>query len=442
LSADPAPLEVTVANPFSPMRSLPATDRQWLADVKAELIVPLVGSDGSTLGFLVLGARKSELPFTKEDRSLLAAIAASGALTLESRRVQMSPPRPRTADSDLAPSILDDLRAPQANECVACGAVCSDMLLSCPSCGGSLHPALLPHVLLGKFRLMERIGAGGMGVVYRAQDLVLGRDVAIKTLPRVSPERAMRLRREARAMAVVQHPNLATVYGAESWNGVPVLVCEYLDGGTLKERLTKLGVLEWREVVELGVTLTRVLEQIHHVGVLHRDVKPSNIAYTRKGVPKLLDFGLARILCDTRVLSARLEPDALQISENTTPGLAGMSLASSSFSSYLAGTPAYLSPEAVRREPPAPSFDLWSVSMVLYEALTGTNPVAGANIWETMALISGNRIPDAREVRPDCPAAMAELLNQLLSANKRSRPASATQMRFELEKAMGSANDG
>jgi serine/threonine protein kinase len=289
---------------------------------------------------------------------------------------------------------------------------------------------------------MERVGAGGMGVVYRAQDLVLARDVAIKTLPRVSPERAMRLRREARAMAVVQHPNLALIYGVESWNGVPVLVCEYLDGGTLRDRLVRLGVLEWREVLELGVTLTRVLEQMHHVGVLHRDVKPSNIGYTRKGVLKLLDFGLARILSDTRAPSGRLEPDFQELSGDTTPGHGGMSLASSTFSSHIAGTPAYLSPEAVRREPPEPSFDLWSVSMVLYEAVTGMNPVAGANVWETMALISKHEIPDAREARPDCPSAIAELLNQLLSANKRRRPASATEMRFELERALGSARAG
>jgi hypothetical protein len=442
LSADPAPLDVTLANPFSPLRKLPAADQEWLADVKAELIVPLVALDGSTLGFLVLGARKSELPFTKEDRSLLAAIAASGALTLESRKVLISPPRPGGFDQELAPSNLADLRAPHAQECVACGAVCSETVQGCPSCGGSVHPALLPHVLLGKFRLMERVGAGGMGVVYRAQDLVLARDVAIKTLPRVSPERAMRLRREARAMAVVQHPNLALIYGVESWNGVPVLVCEYLDGGTLRDRLVRLGVLEWREVLELGVTLTRVLEQMHHVGVLHRDVKPSNIGYTRKGVLKLLDFGLARILSDTRAPSGRLEPDFQELSGDTTPGHGGMSLASSTFSSHIAGTPAYLSPEAVRREPPEPSFDLWSVSMVLYEAVTGMNPVAGANVWETMALISKHEIPDAREARPDCPSAIAELLNQLLSANKRRRPASATEMRFELERALGSARAG
>src|SRR5207253_8576282 len=127
--------------------------------------------------------------------------------------------------------------------------------------------------------------------------------VAIKTLPRVSPEHAMRLRREARAMAAVQHRHLALIYGVETWRGTPLLVVEYLDGGTLADRL-KAGPLAIDGVRELGISLCGALHSMHRSGVLHRDIKPSNIGFTREGVPKQLDFGLAMLANQTAWLDA------------------------------------------------------------------------------------------------------------------------------------------
>ena len=133
-----------------------------------------------------------------------------------------------------------------------------------------------------------------MGVVYRAKDLTLGRAVALKTLPATSPEDSARLRREARAMAAITHPNLALIFGVETWQGTPILVIEYLAGSTLAERLPT-GPMAWEEVLELSLVLASVLERVHGSGILHRDVKPSNIGFTEEDVPKLLDFGLVRI---------------------------------------------------------------------------------------------------------------------------------------------------
>ena len=138
-----------------------------------------------------------------------------------------------------------------------------------------------------------------MGVVYRAVDLVLGREVAIKTLPRLGPDQAERLRKEARAMAAVTHPNLAVVHGIESWQGIPFLVEEYLGGGTLAHLISD-SPPSLEEAIRLGVVLAGVLEQLHIAGIMHCDVKPGNIGFTQGGVVKLLDFGLARLLRDAR----------------------------------------------------------------------------------------------------------------------------------------------
>ena len=238
------------------------------------MLVPLISPDRRLVGMLGLGEKLSGLPFSSEDRQLLRALAASLTLALENRRLRSAP----VQGTDSA-----------AKECVDCRTVHPPEALSC-ACGGTMMPALAPYTLRGAFRLDRRIGSGGMGVVYRAHDLALGRMVAIKTLPRVSAEEAAHLRREARAMAALSHPNLAVIFGAETWRGTPMLVVEYLGGGTLADRL-RLGRAAQAEVIELGLTLTDALEHIHRVGILHSDIKPANIGFTTTF--KLLDFGPA-----------------------------------------------------------------------------------------------------------------------------------------------------
>ncbi len=311
LGGSPEPLDVDLEDTRSPLRRLPEVEKQWLADLGTLLLVPLLGSEGTLIGFISLGPKKSELPFSRQDRELLGAVAAAGALTLEHRLGRDSasrrtpdgaaptPTGPGTPSPNLSFAGDEQASDESAAECPRCGLLALPGTPACSRCGVEPRRAALPLVLLGKYAVERRIGAGGMGVVYLAVDLALGRRVAIKTLPRIAPEQAMRLRREARAMVAVSHPNLALIFGAETWHGTPALVFEYLEGGTLGDRLQH-GPLPASQVVQLGLAMSDVLDRIHAAGILHRDIKPSNIGYAGDGTPKLLDFGLARIMEDTR----------------------------------------------------------------------------------------------------------------------------------------------
>ena len=227
-------------------------------------------------------------------------------------------------------------------------------------------------------------------------------------------------------MAALLHPNLALIFGAESWRGTPMLVCEYLEGGTLSGKLKERNLVPG-ETVELGIALAGALEETHRVGILHRDIKPSNIGYSREGTPKLLDFGLARIL------AGELESSTIDLTAlNTGNPLVTSDLRSLTVSGGVVGTPAYLSPEAAQQKPPDPSFDLWSLAIVLFETLTGENPLLGATLRETLDRILAASIPDVREKAPDCPQPLASFLKDALSAELKSRPANARQFKARL----------
>jgi hypothetical protein len=426
------PLEVAPDDPGSPLHGLPELDRNWLEATRARLLVPLTGSGGDLLAILVLGDKRSELPFDREDEQLLAAAAASAGLALENQILRSSGASEggrvsAEATADYEPA---EPKSEAGLSCRKCGrlfAPGSGAL--CPDDEAPLEPAPVPHLLAGKYRFEKRIGAGGMGVVYRARDVSLSRDVAIKVLPRVSHDASRRLRREARAAARLIHPNLGLIFAAESWRGTPMLVLEFLDGGTLQERIG-CGEIPVADVVGWGIQLAGALEAAHSQGLLHRDIKPSNIGFTSRGVPKLLDFGLVRLLDETAADDA------------AGPGVAGPfdpldSAASGLFhltaSGRVAGTPPYLSPEAVQGEPPSAGFDVWGLTITLYEALTGENPFAMAPAERAMNLILTCPLPDPGLVRPDCPKAVAEFFLRALSKSPWERPSSARELRRRLE---------
>lgn len=427
------PLEVDLEDPASTLFRLPEEDRQWLADGGYRLLVPLPASDGSLLGIIALGDKRSELPFSGEDRLLLSAIAAAGSLTLENRLMRGSH-FPAASRQDQGATAAGTASRPCADdaamECPSCRKLFPPGSRSCAACGGGLETASVPHLLLGKFRLDKRIGSGGMGVVYRAVDLTLGRTVAIKTLPRVSPEFSSRLRREARAMASTWHPNLALIFGAESWRGVPMLIFEFLSGGTLADRL-KSAPLSLQQAVHLGIVMADVLERTHSAGILHRDIKPSNIGYNAEGIPKLLDFGLAHILYDFRKEGPHSSAGKPDLSSLPTVSMSG----STSFMhrGRLAGTPAYLSPEAVNGRLPDPSFDLWSTNIMLYEAIAGKRPMERATLAETLQCVSRGIVPDIRQEAPSCPECLAQFFRQALARNPSRRPRTARDLRSRLE---------
>ncbi|HYN20466.1 MAG TPA: serine/threonine-protein kinase, partial [Thermoanaerobaculia bacterium] len=278
-------------------------------------------------------------------------------------------------------------------------------------------------------------GIGGMGVVYRGSDLALGRPVAVKTLRRVSPEDAMRLRREARTAAAVSHPHLAPVYGMETWQGTPILVMELLEGGTLAHRLLDRGKLSPTEMVELGISMTEALGQLHSVDILHRDIKPSNIGYTRDGTPKLMDFGIARLMYDLR--REREEGERERLAEDPTH-IPASSVGThidgiTPFSKPLVGTLSYLCPEALDGKTPDALFDLWSLAIVLYECLLGRKVFSSADPVQTAVRIRMGRVPDLSQLCPEYDEGLADFFRGVLHKNKNRRPGNARELKQRLE---------
>lgn len=433
-SETPEALDIDLGDLDSPLQRLPIEDREWLSDGGIHLLVPLVANDGSLLGLIALGEKRSELPYSREDRLLLAAVSASCASTLETRLKNISPLHRPSPHGGTASTVEEELEIPLedelAMECAACHTIEPPHARVCAACGHDVNPAEVPYVLLGKFCFEKRIGAGGMAIVYRAFDLALGRTVAVKTLPKMSPVHAWRLRREARAIAAVEHPNLAVIFGAESWRGRPMLILELLPNGTLADRLAS-GPLQLPEALDLGIILASVLERTHAAGILHRDIKPSNIGYNADGIPKLLDFGLAHAVHDPRT-AIGTEPRARTGEGSAVSTFLDRAALSASSHRYLVGTPAYLCPEAVHHAPPQPSFDLWSVVVVVCEAVLGVNPFHRQTVEHTLEAIGRGAGVDVREVWPECPDDLARFFRDALAKSPSRRPASATELRTRL----------
>lgn len=380
--------------------SLTEDERLWLVDYSIALVWALRAPGGALRGALVLGEKRSEAPYSREDVDLLSAVvhAAEMSLALAASR---------TGRDGLA-------AVEMAHECVSCGRIDAPTAAACRACSSPLVPSGLPMMLNAKFAMERRLGEGAMGVVYLARDVELGRDVAIKTLPRLSADRVAQLRKEARTVAAVSHRNLATILSAESWRGQPLLVFELLSGGTLADRL-RGGPLSARVVIDIGVQLADALCTLHRAGILHRDIKPSNIGFTLDGTPKLLDFGLSHLLLEGEEASqsARQRLALAKAERNEWATSATL----------IAGTPAYMSPEALAGARPNEMFDLWSLSVVLTQALTGEVSMA-VPARETSASEDETVAIDA-EVRA--------LFANLLHASPLVRPQTAEEMRGWLE---------
>ncbi len=441
------PLAIDLDDPRGPLARLPDRDRHWLVDSGFKLIVPILARDGSLLGMLGLGEKRSGLPFLKEDRELLRAIANSAAWVIELEQTTrstatpvMRPPRPHgpraLAELDEEETANEPLALTElARECANCGKLYPSYTVLCSACSKRLEPSHVPYVLPGKFRFEKRIGIGGMGVVYRGSDLSLGRPVAVKTLRRVSPEDAMRLRREARTAASVSHSHLAPVYGMETWQGTPILVMELLEGGTLAHRLLDRGRLSAVETVELGLRMADALGHLHSADILHRDIKPSNIGYTRNGTPKLMDFGIARLMYDLRREREEGEMERLADDPSLVPSsslwthIDGIT----PLSRPLVGTLSYLCPEALEGKTPDALFDLWSLAMVLYECLLGRKVFSSADPRQTATRIRMGRVPDLSQLCPEYDDELAEFFRVALNRHKSRRPANAQDFRQRLE---------
>jgi len=267
------------------------------------------------------------------------------------------------------------------------------------------------------YDILALIGAGGMGEVYRARDTSLGRDVALKLLPRevsADPERLRRLEREARILASLNHARIATLHGLEECDGQRFLVMELVPGQTLAERL-RHGALPIRDGLDVCRQIAEGLEAAHEAGVVHRDLKPANIKVTPDGRVKLLDFGLAKALDPT---PSGVDP-TLTASEATHEGT-------------VLGTPAYMSPEQARGQSVDRRTDIWAFGCCLYECLSGRSAFRGNTVTDTLAAILDND-PDWSALGASVPLVARRLLRRCLAKDVRHRLQHIGDARLELE---------
>jgi len=389
------------------------SDRDWLHNSGTELVAPLTTRGGDLCGLLALGPGRSGLAYRAEDLQAVGAIAATASLALERLLLGGG----QAADGGAKPG------SGVAGECARCGRAVAQPGGQC-GCGGEIQTAALPFELAGKFRLDRLLGSGGMGVVYRAVDLELGRSVALKTLPRLKGGALERLRREARSMATFVHPNLALLFGLESWQEVPVLVVEYLEGGSLAARLPP-GLHE-RLALQVAADIAGALDAMHRQGLLHRDVKPENIAFAADGTPKLLDFGLAHLAAEglAAIEAERdaVERDAVELSAEERLTRSGT----------VVGTPLYLSPEVALGDPPSPAQDLWSLHLVLWESLTGVHPLAKCPPHKMLPKLLSADLPFEQLGAAGASRGVVRLLAAGLSPDPKARLGTAAELRRAL----------
>lgn len=399
---------------------LPTPDRQWCEHTGAQMLVPVCGAAARPLGALAIGSKTNGDQLHASERTFVGAVAAALAMKLGGFE----------SAAALATQAPDE---EAASVCNLCAQIAPARQAAC-HCGGRLRSASIPRVLAGKFAATSYVGAGAMGVVYRAVDSTLNRTVALKTLGRLNVVAADRLAAEARMMAAVAHPNLATIYGIERWRNAPILVLEFLERGTLASRLR--SPLPIDDVLRLGILLAPALDQLHKAQVLHRDIKPTNIGFTRDDAPKLLDFGLASFLAEEATAgvtgSADAATDASDASRTQAIWLGSL---------HLAGTPLYLPPEALDGAPPSASFDLWALSLVLFEAIAGRHPFAAPTVPDVLERVRHSGSLDLRRFRSDCPPVVATMFSQLLAHAPRERCRSATELRDALTRALAASTD-
>jgi serine/threonine-protein kinase len=272
---------------------------------------------------------------------------------------------------------------------------------------------------VGAYHIVEPIGAGGMGEVYRAHDDRVGRDVALKVLPHrlaTDEEARVRFQREAKAIAAISHPNIVALYEFEQEGDLAYVVTELLEGDTLRGLLER-GPLPWRRATDIGAAIADGLAAAHARGIVHRDLKPENIFVTRDGVVKLLDFGLAK----SRPRAAPANSNNIQTERLDSDEIAN--------ESSIIGTLGYMAPEQLRGEPALPATDIFALGCILYEAVTGRNPFIAGSTVETITAVMRD---DVAELPRNVPPEYERVVRRCLEKHAEGRFQSARDLAFAL----------
>jgi tRNA A-37 threonylcarbamoyl transferase component Bud32 len=396
------PVEISQSQTGWLRNQLPQQESEFLRQARLEWLLPICLAEGQTEALLAMGPKRSEEPYSREDQELLEGITSSLALLLE--------------QSPVLPA------APEGfEECPTCGTCYDTGSGSCRKEGSKLKFMSFPRLLAHRYRFEQRLGEGGMGTVYQALDTELLRQVAVKLIRSdltASEEAAARFKQEARAAASFAHPNVVTVYDsgvAEDHRAY--LIMELLRGLTLRKELSKNGRLPAVRASEILSGVCTAVDAAHRRRLLHRDLKPENIFLSNAEeveTAKILDFGVVKSIAagDTTLTIGQTDPGVL------------------------VGTLKYMSPEQLRGEDPAKSWDLWALAVVAYEMLAGAYPFPGTTSLDVQnAVVAGRMIP-LRTHLPEAPQSWQDFFDQALAASVESRPDSALRLYQEFKQSI------
>ena len=304
--------------------------------------------------------------------------------------------------------------------------------------------ATTPDNLIGKkvshYRVLELLDAGGMGIVYKAEDLKLGRRVALKFLPQELARNSSaleRFEREARAASALNHPNICTIYEFEEYEGHPFIVMELMDGQTLRERIANASApFQTNELIDLAIQITDGLDTAHQKGIIHRDIKPANIFVTSDDQAKILDFGLAKLAPIVHSIGEPSDPNVPDDVVQRTPGEFEQQAKSDpllSRTGVAMGTAGYMSPEQVRGEKLDARTDLFSFGLVLYEMATGQRAFKGDTVPALQKAILCETPAPVRDLNPEVPAKLQQIIMKTLERSRETRYQAAVELRADLE---------